>query len=54
LRFVEIFVVPSCEEHLRQHHEPLTGADRQYKEQADALSELPPQTAHLIAADPSE
>ena len=50
-RFVELFVVPSWEEHLRQHRERLTGADRQFEEQADALSDPPPQTEHLIAAD---
>ena len=49
-RFVEFFVVPSWEEHLRQHNDRLTGADRQYEEQADALSDPPPQTVHLIAA----
>ena len=50
-RFVECFVVPSWEEHLRQHSDRLTGADRQYEEQADALSDPPLQTAHLLAAD---
>jgi len=50
-RFVEIFVVDSWEEHLRQHRERLTGVDRQYEEEADALSDPPPQTEHLIAAD---
>ncbi len=50
-RFVVFFVVLSWEEHLRQHNERLTGADRQYEEQADALSDPPPQTVHLIAAD---
>ncbi len=50
-RFVECFVVPSWEEHLRQHNERLTGADRQYEEQADALSDPPPLTTHLLAAD---
>jgi MFS family permease len=50
-RFVEFFVVPSWEEHLRQHNDRLTGADRQHEEQADALSDPPPQTVHLIAAE---
>jgi MFS family permease len=50
-RFVEFFVVPSWEEHLRQHHERQTDFDRQHEEQAEALSDPPPQTAHLLAAD---
>lgn len=50
-RFVECFVVLSWEEHLRQHRERQTGADQQYEEQATALSDPPPQTAHLFAAD---
>lgn len=53
-RFVELFVVPSWEEHLRQHRERLTGADRHYEEQADALSDPPPQTEHYIAVEPPE
>ncbi len=50
-RFVEYFVVPSWEEHLRQHRDRLTGSDRQHEEQADALSDPPSQTTHLFAAD---
>jgi MFS family permease len=50
-RFVEFFVVPSWEEHLRQHRDRLTGADRQFEEQADALSDSPPQTSHFISVD---
>jgi hypothetical protein len=50
-RFVEFFVVPSWEEHLRQHNDRLTGFDRQHEEQAEALSTPPPLTAHLLAAD---
>jgi Transmembrane secretion effector len=50
-RFVEFFVVPSWEEHLRQHNERLTGVDRQFEEQADALSDPPSQTTHLLAAE---
>ena len=49
--FVEWFVVPSWEEHLRQHRDRLTGTDRQYEEAAKALSDPPAQTAHFIAAD---
>ena len=52
-RWTRKLVVPSWEEHLRQHRERLTSADRRYEAQADALSERP-QTAHLIAADPPE
>jgi MFS family permease len=50
-RFVELFVVPSWEEHLRQHRDRLTGTDRQFEEQADALSDPPPQTSHFISAN---
>jgi MFS family permease len=50
-RFVELFVVPSWEEHLRQHTGRLTGADRQFEERAEALSGPPSETSHLIAAD---
>jgi MFS family permease len=50
-RFVELFVVPSWEEHLRQHADRLTGADRQYEEQVDALSDPPPQTSHLVSVN---
>jgi MFS family permease len=53
-RYVELFVVPSWEEHQRQHTERLTETDRQYEEQADALSDPPPQTSHLLAADVTE
>jgi MFS family permease len=37
--FVELFVVPSWEEHLRQHHERLTGTDRDYETQVTALAD---------------
>ena len=50
-RFVELFAVPSWEEHLRQHHDRLTGTDRDYEEQARALSDPPPEVSHLISAD---
>jgi MFS family permease len=48
-RFVEIFSVPSWEEHLRQHHEGrLTGTDRQIEEAALAFSDPPPRADHLL------
>jgi MFS family permease len=50
-RFVELFVVASWEEHLEQHSGRQTGTDRQYQAQAEAVSEAPPQTTHLIAAE---
>lgn len=49
--FIELFVVPSWDEHLRQHTDRLTGTDQQYEEAAKALSDPPVKTAHLIAAD---
>jgi hypothetical protein len=50
-QFVELFVVPSWAEHLRQHRERLTGTDRQYEQEADALSNPPPRISHLISAE---
>jgi MFS family permease len=48
--FVEFFVVGSWEEHLRQHSERQTGVDHAYEEEADTLSDPPPQVSHLISA----
>jgi Transmembrane secretion effector len=50
--FVELFVVSSWEEHLRQHSERLTGTDEQYEETAKALSDTPPIATHYLPADP--
>jgi len=49
--FVEFFVVPSWEEHMRQHAERQTGTDWAFEERAEALSDPPPETSHLIAAE---
>jgi MFS family permease len=49
--FVETFVVASWEEHLRQHHDRLTGADRDFDLKARDLSDPPSETRHLIAAE---
>jgi hypothetical protein len=49
--FVELFGVPSWEEHLRQHRERQTGTDLQYHDDAVAFSDPPPQTDHYLAVD---
>jgi hypothetical protein len=48
--FIELFGVPSWEEHLRQHRERQTGTDLEYHNAAAALSDPPPHTDHYLAA----
>jgi Transmembrane secretion effector len=48
--FIELFGVPSWEEHLRQHRERQTGTDLEYHDTAAALSNPPPRTDHYLAA----
>jgi MFS family permease len=50
--FVELFLVPSREEHLRQHRYRLTGSDRESEERVNALSDPPPEASHLIGVEP--
>ena len=50
-QFVELYVVPSWEEHMRQHADRLTGTDQQYEEEAKAFSDPPEETSHLIAVE---
>ena len=52
--FIELFRVRSWEEHLRQHRDRQTGTDLEYHDDAAALSDPPPQTAHYLAADTRE
>ncbi|MEU4196965.1 MFS transporter [Kribbella sp. NPDC026611] len=52
-QFLEIYVVPSWGEHLRQHHGRLTGADRAYEEKARALCVAEPEVLHLLLAEPA-
>lgn len=47
--FVEVFSVPSWEEHLRQHHGRLVGSDREIEEAALAFSDPPARARHLMA-----
>jgi MFS family permease len=52
--FIELFSVPSWEEHLRQHQERQTATDLRYRDDAAALSDPRPQTAHFLATDVRE
>ncbi|MEV6493537.1 MFS transporter [Actinoplanes sp. NPDC051633] len=49
-RYVEAYLVPSWDEHLRQHSGRLTGADRAVEERAQALADGPPEVSHLLNA----
>jgi MFS family permease len=51
-RFVELYAVPTWDEHLRQHTGRLTGTDRATEERAHALCEGPPTVVHLLPPDP--
>jgi hypothetical protein len=53
-QFVELFVVASWEEHLRQHDDRFTADDQAIDEAVRGLSDPPPTTTHLIAADVEE
>jgi hypothetical protein len=50
-RFIETFVVPSWEEHLRQHGQRLTATDRKFEEQAESLANSPPEVSHLLEVE---
>ncbi|WP_307849135.1 MFS transporter [Micromonospora sp. U56] len=49
-RFVEVYLVPSWDEHLRQHGGRLTGADQAAEERARELADGPPEVRHLLPA----
>ncbi|MEU0033410.1 MFS transporter [Streptomyces sp. NPDC006333] len=46
--WVEVFEVPSWEEHLRQHEGRITGYDADLIQQARELSEQAPAVRHLV------
>jgi MFS family permease len=50
-RFVEVFVVPSWEEHMRQHGERGVSFDRDHEALAKGLSDPPTTTLHFVAVD---
>jgi MFS family permease len=47
-RFVEVFSVPSWEEHLRQHSGRLTATDKEVEDAALAFSDPPARAQHLL------
>jgi quinol monooxygenase YgiN len=47
-RFIELFSVPSWEEHMRQHEGRLTAEDQEVEEAALAFSDPPPRAEHLL------
>ena len=49
--FVEAYLVPTWDEHLRQHTGRLTGSDQEHERRALALAEGPAEVAHLLPAD---
>ena len=49
-QFVELFAVPSWDEHLRQHGGRLTGADRAIVDRARAFAGAEPEVEHLLPA----
>ncbi|MFF0370481.1 MFS transporter [Micromonospora sp. NPDC005087] len=49
-RFVEVYMVPSWGEHLRQHGGRLTSEDREAEERARELTDGEPEVRHLVPA----
>jgi hypothetical protein len=47
-RFVEVFSVPSWEEHLRQHSGRLTATDKDVEDAALGFSDPPARAQHLF------
>ena len=50
-KLIEIYVVPSWAEHMRQHNVRLTGTDRDLQLRARALADGRPEVAHLLPTD---
>ena len=48
---VEVYVVPTWDEHLRQHSGRMTGADEELNRRVIALSTQPPTVVHLLPVD---
>jgi MFS family permease len=51
-RFVESYLVGTWAEHMRQHENRMTGADRRFEQEAQRYADREPQVAHLFPARP--
>ena len=51
-RFVESYLVGTWAEHLRQHENRLTGADRRFEQEARRHVDGEPEVAHLFPPQP--
>ncbi|MEU4688544.1 MFS transporter [Actinoplanes sp. NPDC023714] len=49
--FVEVYLVPTWDVHLRQHEGRLTESDEQAEQHAISLAKAPPRVTHLLATD---
>jgi MFS family permease len=54
VRYVEVYQVPTWEDHLRQHEGRLTGSDEEVERRAVALAEGPAEVTHLLPADKND
>ncbi|WP_308201003.1 MFS transporter [Actinoplanes sp. M2I2] len=51
VRYVEVYQVPTWEDHLRQHEGRLTGSDEEVENRAVAFAEGPAEVTHLLPTD---
>jgi predicted MFS family arabinose efflux permease len=49
--FVEVYLVPTWDEHMRQHEGRLTESDEESEKHATALAAAPPTITHLLATE---
>lgn len=51
VRYVEVYQVPTWEDHLRQHEGRLTGSDEEVEKRAVVLADGPAEVTHLLPTD---
>jgi quinol monooxygenase YgiN len=52
-RFIELYLLTSWREHVRQHEHRQTGTDRSLEEAVEKLLVEPPRTSHLFSQQAS-